>query len=232
MNKSDIQACRAAVTNEMIHLQRIGAIECIKLTVVQIVNRLLTHVDLIANPSKMVGSYESPLWIVDDPIQNPETIMASGNEILPRLQAILTANESPILTQADYEEIVLENVKAAIAIIKNMGGSSATLAAASDGSRRPISPATEQPDGLPHHHAAFINAIAEEGTKAEAVEWLQKIWNELCELKKAPVRESAIDPEHTHQFLHGSEVCECGLTLEIHNRRARSRLRVSTPIEE
>jgi len=32
----------------------------------------------------------------------------------------------------------------------------------------------------PHVPAAFINAIAEEGTKAEAVEWLQKTWNELC----------------------------------------------------
>lgn len=30
----------------------------------------------------------------------------------------------------------------------------------------------------PHVPAAFINAIAEEGTKQEAVEWLQKEWNE------------------------------------------------------
>ena len=35
-----------------------------------------------------------------------------------------------------------------------------------------------------HHPAAFINAIAEEGTKAEAVEWLQRQWNENCELRK------------------------------------------------
>lgn len=34
-----------------------------------------------------------------------------------------------------------------------------------------------------HHPAAFINAIAEEGTKAEAVEWLQMQWNENCELR-------------------------------------------------
>lgn len=33
----------------------------------------------------------------------------------------------------------------------------------------------------PHRPAAFINAIAEEGTKAEAIEWLQKTWNELCQ---------------------------------------------------
>lgn len=35
----------------------------------------------------------------------------------------------------------------------------------------------------PHVPAAFINAIAEEGTKAEAIEWLQKTWNENCELR-------------------------------------------------
>lgn len=34
----------------------------------------------------------------------------------------------------------------------------------------------------PHVQAAFINAIREEGTKAEACDWLQKIWNEKCAL--------------------------------------------------
>lgn len=34
-----------------------------------------------------------------------------------------------------------------------------------------------------HHPAAFINAIAEEGSKAEAVSFLQKTWNENCELE-------------------------------------------------
>lgn len=33
----------------------------------------------------------------------------------------------------------------------------------------------------PHHNAAFINAIAEEGTKDEAVRYLQETWNSLCE---------------------------------------------------
>lgn len=33
------------------------------------------------------------------------------------------------------------------------------------------------------HNAAFINVIAEEGTKAEAIEYLQKTWDELCELR-------------------------------------------------
>ncbi len=41
-----------------------------------------------------------------------------------------------------------------------------------------------QPEGeYPHVRAAFINAIAEEGTKAEAVAWLQKQWNETCALR-------------------------------------------------
>lgn len=44
----------------------------------------------------------------------------------------------------------------------------------------------------PHVPAAFINAIAEEGTKAEAVEYLQKLWNENCALRcqaeAAPLR--------------------------------------------
>lgn len=36
----------------------------------------------------------------------------------------------------------------------------------------------------PHSPAAFINAIAEDGTKAEAIEWLQKTWDELCEARR------------------------------------------------
>ena len=46
----------------------------------------------------------------------------------------------------------------------------------------------------PHTPAAFINAIAEEGSKKEAVEWLQKTWNERCQLEReneALRRESA-----------------------------------------
>jgi hypothetical protein len=35
----------------------------------------------------------------------------------------------------------------------------------------------------PFHRAAFINAITEEGSKAEAVEWLQKTWNEKCQIE-------------------------------------------------
>lgn len=33
-----------------------------------------------------------------------------------------------------------------------------------------------------HTPAAFINAIADEGTKDEAVRYLQQTWNEQCEL--------------------------------------------------
>jgi flagellar biosynthesis/type III secretory pathway protein FliH len=36
----------------------------------------------------------------------------------------------------------------------------------------------------PHTPAAFINAIAEEGSKKEAIEWLQKTWNERCHLER------------------------------------------------
>jgi len=37
---------------------------------------------------------------------------------------------------------------------------------------------------FPHHPAAFINSIYEEGTKEEAIKYLQEAWNELCEAKK------------------------------------------------
>jgi hypothetical protein len=36
----------------------------------------------------------------------------------------------------------------------------------------------------PHVPAAFINAIAEEGTKEDAVQFLQEQWNETCYLRK------------------------------------------------
>lgn len=37
----------------------------------------------------------------------------------------------------------------------------------------------------PNVRAAFINAIAEEGTKEEAVQYLQKQWNECVALREA-----------------------------------------------
>lgn len=33
------------------------------------------------------------------------------------------------------------------------------------------------------HPAAFINMIAEEGTKAEAIEWLQRTWDDYTDAK-------------------------------------------------
>lgn len=35
-----------------------------------------------------------------------------------------------------------------------------------------------------HHPASFINIIAEDGTKEEAIHYLQETWNELCEARK------------------------------------------------
>lgn len=43
-------------------------------------------------------------------------------------------------------------------------------------------PSARAPSGTaPHRPTAFINAIAEEGDKAEAIKYLQETWNELCE---------------------------------------------------
>lgn len=42
--------------------------------------------------------------------------------------------------------------------------------------------------GAPHSSAAFINALAEEGTREELVMWLQKTWNEICALQKMQSR--------------------------------------------
>ena len=36
----------------------------------------------------------------------------------------------------------------------------------------------------PHVPAAFINAIRADGTKEEACDWLQKLWNETCALRR------------------------------------------------
>jgi hypothetical protein len=41
---------------------------------------------------------------------------------------------------------------------------------------------------VPQHAAAFINSIGEEGNKAEAMEYLQRTWDELVNLKLALVK--------------------------------------------
>jgi len=71
----------------------------------------------------------------------------------------------------------------------------------------------------PHCQAAFINAIKDEGTKEEAVRWLQQTWNELCWVRKTrtqAIRE-AVDEERAgcaavadrrlsiHEAVNGSE---------------------------
>lgn len=38
------------------------------------------------------------------------------------------------------------------------------------------------------HPAAFINSIVEEGTKEEAIRWLQETWDELIEAKKKIIK--------------------------------------------
>src|ERR1044071_57072 len=49
----------------------------------------------------------------------------------------------------------------------------------------------------PHVPAAFINAIAEEGTKAEAIEYLQKQWNETCALRAELTRNTVHEDKMT-----------------------------------
>lgn len=67
----------------------------------------------------------------------------------------------------------------------------------------------------PHVPAAFINAIAEEGTKAEAVEWLQKTWNELCQARAVSERMR----EDTKSTL--LEAAACIETFVKHSERLR-----------
>lgn len=58
----------------------------------------------------------------------------------------------------------------------------------------------------PRVPAAFINAIADEGTKEEAIKYLQEVWDERCLLKDelAELREKARMLEYV--FHYHSEV--------------------------
>lgn len=51
------------------------------------------------------------------------------------------------------------------------------------------------------HPAAFINEIAESGTKAEAVKYLQSTWDDYCDAlaKIAELREQLKGPSLTSQ---------------------------------
>lgn len=41
---------------------------------------------------------------------------------------------------------------------------------------------------MAQHNAAFINAIADEGDKTEAVFWLQRTWDDLMNLRLAMIK--------------------------------------------
>ena len=74
----------------------------------------------------------------------------------------------------------------------------------------------------PHVPAAFINAIAEEGTKAEAIEYLQRQWNKTCALREAlETCESWIDRWTSHvASCEGGDKCTCGRTAILYEVRA------------
>jgi hypothetical protein len=75
-----------------------------------------------------------------------------------------------------------------------------------------------QPEGeYAHVPAAFINAIAEEGTKAEAIEYLQKQWNENCALRAElkVIRDVAVAPLNREQIARTiAEHMWCGATYD------------------
>lgn len=66
-----------------------------------------------------------------------------------------------------------------------------------------------------HYPAAFINSIAEEGTKDEAVGWLQRIWNERCtlELEAADLRERLTKAREEPVGIVGSMPGTSGFTM-------------------
>ena len=68
----------------------------------------------------------------------------------------------------------------------------------------------------PRTPAAFINAIADEGTKTEAVEWLQKTWDEKCQLE----RENA----ELRAWKEGKKGVEDYLALKHENAELRKKL--------
>ncbi len=61
-----------------------------------------------------------------------------------------------------------------------------------------------EPKEYPYARAAFINAIADEGSKAEAIQWLQKTWNELMW-----VRRNLLPPRSPERTVD-RRVCSCG----------------------
>jgi len=68
----------------------------------------------------------------------------------------------------------------------------------------------------PHVPAAFINALAEEGSKADAINFLQKAWNELCEIR------AERDALQARADAAESEAHACGAEREKWKERAEA----------
>lgn len=75
-----------------------------------------------------------------------------------------------------------------------------------------------------HVPAAFINALAEEGTKDEAIFWLQKQWNECCALRSDLEREKE-EASSYHKFWIGER--DRRTAVEASLERARKALEVN-----
>lgn len=67
----------------------------------------------------------------------------------------------------------------------------------------------------PHVRAAFINALREEGTKEEAITWLQKTWNERCALEAEKKRLNKANHAYTYIGKDGKSV----LARDLENER-------------
>jgi hypothetical protein len=77
----------------------------------------------------------------------------------------------------------------------------------------------------PHLPAAFINAIAEEGTKAEAIEYLQKTWNENCALRAQLVKFEQWAKRNPHAVggdAEGDNLIELARSIRVTNPSRQS----------
>lgn len=65
----------------------------------------------------------------------------------------------------------------------------------------------------PHHPAAFINTIADEGSKAEAINFLQLTWDELCFIRsKLEVAEWALEELRMPGLIDADDCLICGFS--------------------
>lgn len=58
------------------------------------------------------------------------------------------------------------------------------------------------PEG--QHRASFINSIGEEGSFEEAMEWLQKTWDDYINLKLAVIKLGFTNDQVVHMTREGS----------------------------